>query len=130
MAREVAPRVIHVGAIELADAIVREAGPRADGLRARLVTQEAQRQLHARALAAVAIVRDAHARNFGKNSPKRNRENWLKIPKFILASVAPSATIGSALWVRRGGAMLLRCESEGGIAEEDATLAAGWLRAG
>jgi len=35
-----------------------------------------------------------------------------------------------ALFVRRGGMMLLRCEREVGVAEDGATLAAGWLRAG
>ena len=65
MARQMAPRLTHVGAIQLADAIIRQAGPRADGLRARLVSQEAQRQLHARSLAAVTVVGDAHARHCG-----------------------------------------------------------------
>src|SRR6516165_9129071 len=98
MARQVPLRLTQVRAIELANAIVRQPGPRPDGLRARLVMQEAQRQLHARALAAVTIVGDAHAGHFGKNSPKCNRQNWLKITKFALASATPSATIAARCW--------------------------------
>lgn len=60
MARQVASRMIHVGPVELANAIIGEARPGADGPSAGLVAQEAQRQLHARALLAVAIVGDAH----------------------------------------------------------------------
>src|SRR5438105_2143197 len=56
MSRQVAPRVAHVGAVELTDAVVREPGPGADGLGARLVAQEAQRELQRPALAPVAIV--------------------------------------------------------------------------
>src|SRR5437762_643254 len=59
-AQLVAARLAHVGTVQLADAVVRQTGPGADGLGARLVPQEAQRQLHARSLAAVAIVADAH----------------------------------------------------------------------
>jgi len=57
------------------------------------------------------------------------RQNWLKIPKFALAFAPSSATIVGALLVRRGGAMLLHCERDGGPSE-DGALAAGWLRAG
>src|SRR6267143_5585511 len=60
MTRQVTPRMTHVGAVQLADAVVRQTGPRADGLGARLVPQEAQCQLHAQALAPVAIVANAH----------------------------------------------------------------------
>src|SRR5882762_1048275 len=58
--RHVARRIAHVGAVQLANAVVAEPGPRANGLRARLVAQKAQSKLEAQPLAAVAIVRDAH----------------------------------------------------------------------
>jgi hypothetical protein len=47
-------------AIELADAIVTEAGPRTDGARARLVLDETQREVVALAVAVVAVFLDAH----------------------------------------------------------------------
>jgi hypothetical protein len=61
MSRHLALRVAEVGTVELADAVVGQPGPGADRLRARLVAQEAQRQLHLQPLALIAIVRDAHA---------------------------------------------------------------------
>jgi hypothetical protein len=54
-----------VAAIELADAIVAEAGPLADGERARFVTDQAQRQIEALAVAGVTVVRDSHGRLLG-----------------------------------------------------------------
>jgi hypothetical protein len=54
-------RASRVRAVQLADAVVAEAGPRADGLRARLVAQETQCQFHAHPLAVVSIVADPHA---------------------------------------------------------------------
>src|ERR1700689_626113 len=78
MTRQMALRVAHVRAIQLTDAIVREAGPGADGLGARLVAQEAQRQLHARPLAAVTIVADAHGERPSKFLP---RPFWCKPAK-------------------------------------------------
>src|SRR5581483_5491453 len=51
-----------IGPIDLADAVIAEPGPDADGLRARLVSQETQRQLEALPIAIVPIFRDAHGR--------------------------------------------------------------------
>src|SRR5262249_35574557 len=98
MARQVPPRLAHVRAIELADAIVRQPGPRADGLRARLVMQEAQRQLHACALAAVAVIGDAHEDILVKIHQNAIPQNWLKIPKSALAFAPSSATIAARCW--------------------------------
>src|SRR5215831_9462293 len=98
MAREVPPRLAHVGAIELADAIVRQPGPGADGLRARLVMQEAQCQLHACALAVVTVVGDAHEGILVKIHQNAIPQNWLKIPKFALALAPSSATIAARCW--------------------------------
>ena len=60
VARQLAVRIVQVGAVQLADAVVAQAGPGADGLRARLVTQEAQREFHAQAFTVVAVVGNAH----------------------------------------------------------------------
>ena len=49
-----------VGAIELAHPVFRETGPQADGVGAGLVTDQAQREVEAHAVAAVAVVGDAH----------------------------------------------------------------------
>jgi len=57
MAGDVAGGVVgDIRAVELADAIVGEARPGADGARARLVVDEAQRQVDSLAVAAVTIV--------------------------------------------------------------------------
>ena len=70
--------LVEIGAIELADAIVGQPGPCTDGVRARLVVDEAQREVEAQAVAAVAVVGDTHVfpcvcgfvdvRNLGKIS--------------------------------------------------------------
>src|SRR4029453_16930442 len=60
MTRDPARRHGEIRAIELADAIVREAGPFANGVRARFGTHETQGQVEAQPIARVAIVRDAH----------------------------------------------------------------------
>ena len=52
--------LVEIGAIQLADAVVGEAGPRPDGVRARLVVDEPQRQVEPQPVAAVTIVRDPH----------------------------------------------------------------------
>jgi hypothetical protein len=54
----------------------------------------------------------------------------LKIPKFMAGVRGAVGYDSSALWVRRGGAMLLHCEREGSSPDDGASLAAGWLRAG
>src|SRR5262249_15341299 len=50
----------HVGAIEISDAVIREAGPRPYGLCPRLVAQKPEREIQTKPLAAVAIIRDTH----------------------------------------------------------------------
>jgi len=81
--RHRAARLLHVAAIELADAIVREAGPRPYGLRARLVLDEAQGEIETEPVAAVAVVGDAHGPplrerscNFWPNSPRIARAGF------------------------------------------------------
>ena len=52
--------VCQVRAIELADAVVREPGPLADGVCTGFVAHEAQGQVEAESVAAVAIVGNTH----------------------------------------------------------------------
>ena len=55
-----AVRFVEIGAIELADAVVGQAGPCTDGVRAGLVVDEAQREVEPQSVAAVAVVGDTH----------------------------------------------------------------------
>ena len=58
------------------------------------------------------------------------RVRLLKNPQICAGVRGAVGYDSSALLVRRGAAMLLHCEREGGAADEGATLAGGWLRTG
>src|SRR3569833_271125 len=60
MSRDIAPCVSHVGAIQLTNSVVAEAGPRTNSLCARFVLEKTQRKLQTQPLTAVAIFRDTH----------------------------------------------------------------------
>ena len=99
MAREVAPRLTQVGAIELADAIVREAGPRADGLRARLVLQEAQRHLPRHR------GKSPHQIAYFTRSLRLQEETALLASVLSLLGVLPAATSGAVSAAASGAAL-------------------------
>src|SRR5437660_7259946 len=128
----------HVGAVQLAYPVVAESGPRANGLGACLVAQEAQSKLEAQPLAAVAIVRDAHGalpgvgaveEPLGVKLPKNRSANLVK--KYQIAARGASAVRYHRLREqesREEPLMLLRCEMEAGAEGEQSGLAASWLR--
>lgn len=68
--------VAQITAVELADAVVAEAGPALDGAGSGLQAYQAHREVHACGVAAVAVVGDSHGVSlfvlffkFGKNIP-------------------------------------------------------------
>src|SRR4051812_41922535 len=60
MSRDITTCVGHVGAVQLANSVVAEAGPHTNSLCARFVPEKTQRKLQTQPLTAVAIFRDTH----------------------------------------------------------------------
>src|SRR5580765_8460599 len=90
--RHLALRVAEVGTVELADAVVGKPGPGADGLRARLVTQEAQRQCHLQPLTVIAIVGDAHAgESLTRECPLWKQRR--RLPTFKIGKKSPNRLV-------------------------------------
>src|SRR3954466_6323310 len=110
MARYKIRTATHIGSVEIPDTIVSQTSPCPYGLGTRLVPQKAEREIEAKPLAVVAIVRDTHdtscvlpvqAAILGKNSQNSIRQIWSFLTKYTGCIAGPHARG----WSGKGGVM-------------------------